>query len=250
MTRRERLERKLERRREWAEKRDAKAAGLQAQNAPFRGDWAFATQPGHIPERARANRRDGRAYEHAKMADYHSSKVAGLERQLDRAIFSDDDNAIEALEARIKANEAKRDRMKKINRLYRKGDRDGLAELGIPYDTLKAQIERTRASAPWVKTPYESYELTNLGARIRADKKRLETIQRQASKTKRAYDAGGVLIERIEGYMGAVYAVVTFAEKPPQETLDALKAAGYRWGAGHWTGDYANLPETLKGHVT
>src|SRR3989337_1132424 len=117
MTRREQLERKAEKRREWAEKRTAKASSLRAVGASYRHDWAFITQPGHIPARAAMNRRDEKAYEHSKMADHHEAKAAGLEAQLERTVFSDDDNAIQALEARIAENEAKRDQMKLVNKL-------------------------------------------------------------------------------------------------------------------------------------
>lgn len=49
MTRRERMERRLQRRLEWAESRAQKAEALAKQNEPFHADVAFNTQPGHIP---------------------------------------------------------------------------------------------------------------------------------------------------------------------------------------------------------
>ena len=45
MTRRERLEAKLERHREWASGRKATADSLLAQNERYHGDIAFNTQP-------------------------------------------------------------------------------------------------------------------------------------------------------------------------------------------------------------
>ena len=56
MTRRERLEAKVERRRDWAAGRRGQAADLYRYTDRYRGDVAFNTQPGHIPERARALR--------------------------------------------------------------------------------------------------------------------------------------------------------------------------------------------------
>ena len=53
MTRRERLEAKIDKREEWAAGRRDKAATLRAYGGSLRHDWAFITQPGHIPERAR-----------------------------------------------------------------------------------------------------------------------------------------------------------------------------------------------------
>ena len=240
MTHRERLEAKAERRREWADGRRAKASALRAANEPYRGDYAFATQPGHIPERARANRRDERAFEHSQVAAHHEGAAAGIESQLDRSIFSDDPDGIEALTARIAANETTRDRMKEVNRLYRKGDAAGLAALGLNLDTLKANLA---AKGPyWGDKPFLSYEFTNIGASIRRDRERIEEIKRRAARTEAAEAAGGVTIQ------GDEWVRVTFAEKPDREVLDALRAAGFQWGAGSWTGKRAALPSGI-GHT-
>lgn len=110
MTHRERLERKAERRREWAEKRTKKAEAVFAHNEPYTSDHAFNTQPGHIPARARIIAQEDRAYESLAVAKHHESTAAGIQDHLDRSIFSDDHNALEALQERITANEAKRDR--------------------------------------------------------------------------------------------------------------------------------------------
>ena len=51
--------------------------------------------PGRIPARERMNRREEKAHEHREMAAHHQGKAAGLRDQLDRTIFSDDEDAIE-----------------------------------------------------------------------------------------------------------------------------------------------------------
>ena len=118
------------------------------------------------------NRRDEKAYEHSKMADHHEAKAAGLEAQLERTVFSDDDNAIQALEARIAENEAKRDQMKLVNKLWAKKDASGLAAIGEDLERINAKL--AKAGAYWGDKPHLPYELTNLGARIRSDRKRIE----------------------------------------------------------------------------
>jgi hypothetical protein len=183
-------------------------------------------------------RRDEQAYEHGKMAQHHREKAGGLEDMLDRSVFSDDSDAIEKLEARIKEHEEKRDRMKKINSLYRKGDADGLKGMGLELETLRAGIAHVNLS--FVKVPYEGWQLTNLGARIRTNKKRIEEIKRSKAQTEKAENAGDVLIEE-----HGEYSVITFAEKPDRSVLDSLKAAGFRWGGGHWLGKTAALPAAM-----
>lgn len=123
MTRRERLETKLERREEWANKARARSAD-RIHAAEAIADGIPMGQPilvGHHSERrARRDREriDGHmsaGVEAMHLAAHHAEKASGLARQLDRSIFSDDDDAIEALEARLRELEAKRDTMKKAN---------------------------------------------------------------------------------------------------------------------------------------
>ncbi len=238
MTRRERLQRKLEKRREWAEGRDAKAGACFKVAEPFRGDCAFNTQPGHIPERARVIAAQERGFEHSKMADHHRAKAGGLADQLDRTIFDDDPDAVERLEERIRENEAKRDRMKQVNTLYRKGDAAGLAALGLDLERLRARVASVGLS--FVKAPFEGYQLSNLGATIRKDKERIETIRRKQGVAARAAEApGGFVIE------GGDYVAVTFAEKPERAILDALRAAGFTWSGGSWRGYRSKLPAEI-----
>lgn len=71
-------ERKAERREEWAQGHREKAAALHKRNDPYRGDIAFHTQPGHIPERARALRRTEKAWEHERTAAEHMGKAHGI----------------------------------------------------------------------------------------------------------------------------------------------------------------------------
>ena len=101
MTRRERLEAKVEKRRQWAESRRRKA---DASFTKFRSinDAIPFGQPilvGHHSERG--HRRDiermdnavRAGVESAKMADHHESKAEGLEAALESSIFSDDPDA-------------------------------------------------------------------------------------------------------------------------------------------------------------
>ena len=237
MTRRERLERKVEQREAWGTGRRQKAAAVHAYTERYRGDVAFNTQPGHFPERARVIRMEDRAHEDLKMAQHHDTKAAGLEAQLDRSVFSDDADAIEQLKARIAEHEVKRDQMKRINALFKKKDTAGLAALGLDLDRLTAQL--AEAGPYWGSKPHLPYELTNLGARIRADLERITDIQQRQDRAQKAEARGGVLIE---GGADSEYVRVTFADKPDRAILDALKAAGFRWGAGHWIGERAKLP--------
>lgn len=249
MTRRERLERKIDRRQEWADKAEARSISQYNQAHEMASVIPFG-QPilvGHHSEKRDRNYR-GRieskfrsAFENHDLAQHHESKAAGLQDQLDRAIFTDDDNAIEALEARIQENEEKRERMKLVNKLYRKADVEGLKAIGIDYEALKTKL--AEAGAYWGKAPHLPYEMSNLGGRITADRKRLEFIKTQNQRKAAAEESpSGVVIQPCDGG----YCRVTFAEKPDRSVLDALKAAGFWWGKGSWAGKQEALPEVVK----
>jgi hypothetical protein len=252
MTRRERLERKVERRREWAEGRREKAAtafrvGDEHRDSSGRLDWALVTQPGHIPERARINRAHDRGHEHVQVANHHESKAAGLADQLERSIFSDDPDAIEALQAKAAELERESARRVAVNRAFRKAagadQAAKLAELvraGVIGEPEGVKLARFFGSCHWEHQPYPTYSLTNLRARIRAAKARVDEVKRRAARSQQAEAAGGVHIS------GDQYVAVTFAEKPARALLEELKTAGFRWSGGSWCGERAKLPEELR----
>ena len=247
-TRRERLERKLAKRTAWASSRRSEAE-RRLSSARKMADGIPFGQPilvGHHSEKRDRRFRDRisgnfeKSYEADQMAAHHESKAAGLAAQLESTIFSDDRDAIESLEARITENEAKRDRMTTINRLYRKNDAAGLAALGLDLARLQAQVAAVGLS--FVKAPYEGYQLSNLGARIRSDKQRVEDIRRRQAQSVKAEAAPlGVLVEE-----GSGWCRVTFAEKPARQILNDLRAAGFRWGAGYWAGLAGSLPASVR----
>jgi len=167
MTYRERREARARRLAEWAAKREAKAAAMRETDEHLRHDWTFITQPGRIPARERMNARDERAYKIARKGQEMAERAENITRQLERAIYSDDPDAIEALTARVATLEAKRDAMKAANKTYRAAHKE----------ELRAMTPFQRAQA----VPAPSYALTNLSADIRRNTKRLEALKREAT---------------------------------------------------------------------
>lgn len=179
-TYRERRMARADRLEEWADKRADKAAELHARNEPFRGDIAFNTQPGHIPERARVIARTERAWEHSAKADEMAGKAAEIRRQAARAIYSDDPDALERLAAKLADLEAERDRWKAYNASCRRGARD--------VELLDAQQQRALADVARF-SPYHikstgavsGYLLTNLTGEIGRTRKRIAELERKAA---------------------------------------------------------------------
>ena len=248
MTRRERLERKLEKRTEWAGKADTRSA-QRFNTAHTIADGIPLGQPilvGHHSEkharrdaeRIDTNMRKG--VEEYKLAAYHRSAADGLERALDKSIFSDDDDATSALEARIAEREAEREHMKTVNKLYRKGDAAGLAAMGLDLERLRRDVAAIGYS--WATAPYEAYQLSNLGGRIKADRDRLAQIKRQQEQQAQAEEAGGMIVTR---YPDHDVCTVKFAEKPDRSIINDLKDAGFRWIGGQWNGGITKLPPSV-----
>jgi hypothetical protein len=271
MTRRERMERRLGKRQEWAASRDRSAerrfdaAHKIAHNIPF-GQPVLV---GHHSERhhrrdlARIDSNMSRGVEDHKMAQHHRGAAIELERSLERSIFDDDPDAIEQLEERIAAREARRAHGKKVNAAWRKaGKPDPLdADTWAPFaEKVGAEDARFAESGlryqrqgdstglySWAK-PYDpKYD----GANIRRDQQRIASIRQRQQRTAAAEEAGGVTVEHLKtpDWSPVKYCRVTFAEKPERSTIDALKAAGYCWGRGSWTGDAAMLPECVAAEV-
>jgi len=71
-------ERKAEKYEAWAEKRERKATAALNSFPSMRHDWAFITQPGHIPARARMIKADDRAHESLQVAEGFRNKAESL----------------------------------------------------------------------------------------------------------------------------------------------------------------------------
>ncbi len=76
--RQERADIKADKYEAWAEKREQAATTQLNSNPEVRHDWAFITQPGHIPFRDRMNRADERAYESLDIARNMRAKAESL----------------------------------------------------------------------------------------------------------------------------------------------------------------------------
>lgn len=260
MTRRERLEAKLAKREEWAESRDRKAEASFGRASAIVSNIPLG-QPilvGHHSERRHRRDLDRMAsamdagVESTKMAAHHRSKAAGLEAQLEGSIFSDDPDAVEAIEVRIAELEAEREQKKRVNAAYKKAlGADPAAKLAamVAAETISRE-EAMRIAKFWALCPYHagkchpSYELSNLGGNISRLRKRLEHVKDRAERMAKAEQVG-VLIEGTGEYIR-----VTFPEKPEREILNALRAAGYAWGGGSWTGKREALPESVAAMVS
>jgi len=181
MTYRERRERRAERLRGWADKRQRDARATFAAHEVYRGDVAFNTQPGHIPERARVIAREDRAHASLQKAARMDERADNIESQLDHAIYSDDPDAIDRLAERVADLEAERERIKAYNVTARKGTPDR----SILNDQERASLDsEARFSPEYFARRHgqmPAYHLANLNGNIKRNRDRLDMLRRRAA---------------------------------------------------------------------
>lgn len=177
-TYRERREAKAERLRGWAEKRETEAVAALNSQPELRHDWAFITQPGRIPERDRMNAADERAFKSMDKAERMAERADNIEAAARGAIYSDDADAIERLEAKIADLEAQRARIKAYNASCRKGARD-VALLDERQQKDLAGTAKCAAYQIRDNGAAPAYWAQNIGGNITRLKKRLEQLKRE-----------------------------------------------------------------------
>ena len=178
-TYRERRERRMGKREEWAEKRDEKGvsarekAGQAVEGIPPGQPTLVGhhSEAGHRRALARHDAAMRQSFEHGEMADRHAQAAETIGRQLNQSIYSDDVDAAERLRQRIGRLEAERERIKAINVHIRKtGSVEGLdlSEKEKKDLFLAARINGTRG--------YPPYALQNLSGNISRQRKRLNQL--------------------------------------------------------------------------
>lgn len=268
MTRRERLERKLEKRRDWAEAREKRAA-QESDKVHNLLDPIPLGQPvlvGHHSEKRhrrtlqRADDAMRRSVESSNMAKHHKSKADGIEWQLETSIFSDDPDAIEALEAKAAELDRLGNRDVAINkawRKYAKVQQTGPNSYGLEIGCLPALLAAWEAlgiseklASEFIARVLEYSWLRSKGpcdpaynrANARRARERIAEIKRRRAEEQKAEEAGGLLITR---HATIDWCSVRFAEFPGRSITNALKAAGFRWGGGQWSGATSRLPQVV-----
>jgi hypothetical protein len=256
VTRRERLEAKLEKRAEWAAKARARSAQRFATGERALDGIPFG-QPilvGHHSERRhraaieKCHSNTSKGVEEAKLADHHTSKAGGLADQLDGSIFSDDPDAVERLEEKAAALDAAAERCVAVNKAWRRA-RKGLAEndpppAGWSGGLLPPAHEDATTSRgmeySWLRRrgPMDpAYDRAN----ARRARQRVEDVKLRQARAARAEAGGGTLVE-----VSGAWARITFPEKPSRDVLDALRAAGFHWGGGRWIGEVDKIPAAVR----
>lgn len=188
---------------------------------------------GHYSEAGDRRYRD-RIHANMRKGIDAQDKAASLRSRADaaesnRSIFSDDPDASEKLEAKLTRLEKRQETMKAANRLVRKGDKDGLSEMGFN----DARIDQLLTPDLAGRVGFPSYLLTNNNANIRRIKKRVAHIAAHADDQTSEVQVGPVrIVDNVDDNRLRIF----FPDKPSAEVRTALKRSGFRWARsiGAW----------------
>lgn len=141
-------------------------------------------------------------------------------------IKCDDENAIEALKEKIEAKEESQERMKEVNKYWRKNGT--MTGCGFLTDEQIEKINRSMAEDTWRLSgvPFGSYHLQNNLANIKRLKGRLEELQNTKEKGSSEADYGEFKVIENTDIMRIQ---IMFDGKPEEAVRNVLKANGFRW---------------------
>ncbi|SDY88980.1 DUF3560 domain-containing protein [Thermoactinomyces sp. DSM 45892] len=172
-----------------------------------------------------------KSIDHSKTSEYYIRKAEAARNN--KAIYSDDEDAIEKLSMRIEELVEIHETMKTANAEYRKykGDVDRMSVS----ERIKETIRRNREGVhnPEKYKPFASYCLTNSNANIKRLKRRLEALQKASQDVTTEITINGItIVDNVEDKRLQMF----FNGKPPKEIRTKLKRHGFRWAMskGAW----------------
>jgi hypothetical protein len=143
-------------------------------------------------------------------------------------IYSDEDDALEQLEAKADKYRAYLEDMKKQNAHYRKhGTMKGYENItDEDAEKLDAEIKHS-----FYKVPFPAYELTSARQKIKAAEERAEQLKKLKAKAEQPTENDYPHIDGVEVVENgeAMRIQLIFDGKPTEEIRTILKSHGFRW---------------------
>ena len=221
---------RIDRYHEKADKARAESASYSRQADDMASAIPFG-QPVHGAADRRYRDKIGQKMDKAIAADekaaYYDRKAEAAEKN--RAISSDDPEAVAKLTAKLENLKADHDRMKQINAYYRKNHTcKGCPDLS---DEMAAKLDER--IAPWETLPYPAWALQNSNQEIHRIEKRIQelTDKQEIGYTGWKFDGGEVVADADMNRLQ-----IFFDSIPPEEVRQELKGRGFHWARsiGAW----------------
>lgn len=212
------LRRAADRARSEGESRIA-TARARADCIPFGQPILVGHYSEHSDRRFRKRIEDGMIRGHADLDRADALERRAKSAEKNRAIFSDDPEAIGALREKLTALETKQARYRQLRTaLNQQNPEQALLAIGVDQLTADKMCHTGDGRIP-------SYLFTNLGAQIRSVKARIAQLEAaEARPPHEPEQIGEVTIDEGENRVR-----VRFPGKPPNAVISKLKSCGFRW---------------------
>jgi hypothetical protein len=156
-----------------------------------------------------------------KIVDYAEKEKYYAENPTARPIQSDDENAIEKLQAKLDICKANQEKMIQANKLIRKNDHEGLRAL-FGDDYAEKVLKHDYLS----RVGFAQFELSNNRAEIKRLEGRINEIQKRKATTPKDLMINGVrFLENHE----AMRIQIFFEGKPDAAMITLLKSCAFKW---------------------
>lgn len=181
-----------------------------------------------------------KSIEAGEKAAYYTSRAASAASN--RAISSDDPDAVEKLEAKLAKLQAAQERDKERNAWYRKhktmkGCPGITDEDAAKADALLAEMREA------IRRPVPAWQLSNRNGEIKRIKDRFAQLRRvdEMEHTEIEFDGGMIItnedVNRVQ---------ILFDEKPDDATRSKLKSNGFRWSRTEGAWQTQRTPQSLR----
>lgn len=168
----------------------------------------------------------GESVRESDKAEYYRQKARAAENN--NAIYTEDEDATERLEDKIKRLELLQQTMKDRNKIFKSkklSDEEKVAKL-LEMGMRESEIREMLAGDFCGRIGYANYLLTNNNAVIRNAKQRLEKVSALKGMEEKEYEVNGVRV--VENPTENRFQIF-FGYKPSEEIRKRLKSAGFRW---------------------
>jgi len=189
---------------------------------------------------ASADKRFSELIEWSDRAQQAMRKVIAPETS--RMISSDDELAIEKLQAKIDKAEKVQEAMRGVNTILRKrgmSDADKKALISERFGFSEETIARIFTPDYLGRTGFADYELSNNNANIKRMRDRVSLLTKQRAETSQDISfTGGRVVDNVEDNRVQIF----YDDKPDKMQLALLKGAGFKWApsVGAWQRQRSN----------
>jgi hypothetical protein len=183
-----------------------------------------------------------KAWETKEKADYYEHKANTVESN--RAISSDDPEAVTKLKTKIAAAEVNQKKMRDFNKCLRAKDNAGMLALGFN----QAMIDTLSKPDFCGRVGFADYAMTNNNGNIHRMKERLAQLEKHSTDTTTETVKGDIrILENVELNRLQIF----FPGKPSDEIRSQLKSWGFRWSPteGAWQRQRSNGATYAAKHI-